>query len=90
MFSGMPRIAAGSEPEEPEQRPMGVDGQHIPLDALGQPRQQGPAQTDGCATAQAFGLPPDSVADSDVDTFILEISLLIRNRYYNPTFPMCV
>jgi hypothetical protein len=24
-------------PEEPEQRTMGVDGQHFPLDAIGQP-----------------------------------------------------
>ena len=77
-------------PEEPEQRTMGVDGQHLPLDAIGQPRQQGPAQTDGCATAQALGLPPDSVADGDVDTFILEISLLIghiRDQFLVDTTP---
>ncbi len=49
---------------------MGVDGQHLPWDAPGQPRQQGPAQTDGCATAQSLVLPPDSVADGDVDNFI--------------------
>jgi hypothetical protein len=54
-------------PEEPEQRTMGVDGQHFPPDAVVQPRRQGPAQTDGCATAQALGFPPDSVADGDMD-----------------------
>jgi hypothetical protein len=68
---------------------MGVDGEHIPLDAVGQPRQQGSPQTDGCAGAQAFGLPPGSVAERDVDTFILEVPLLIghiRDQFFvDPT-----
>ena len=43
-----------------------------------------------CAAAQALGLPPDSVADGDVDTFILEISLLIghiRDQFFVETTP---
>ena len=59
-------------PEEPKQRTMGVDGQHAPLDAIGHPRQQGPPQTDGCAGAQAFSLPSGTVAEGDVDTFVLK------------------
>ena len=62
---------------EPEQRTMGVDDQRGPVNAAGKPRQQGSAQTDRRAAAQAFVLPPDSVADGDVDVFVLEISLLI-------------
>ena len=62
---------------EPEQRTMGVDDQRGPVDAAGEPRQQGPAQTDRRAAPQAFVLPADSVADGDMDVFILEITLLI-------------
>ena len=65
---------------------MGVDGQYSPLDAVGQPRQQGPAQTNGCTRAQAFSLPSGSIAERDVDTIILEISLLIghiRDQFFD-------
>ena len=62
---------------EPEQRTMGVDDQRGPINAAGKPRQQRSAQTDRRAGAQAFVLPPDSVADGDVDAFVLEIPLLI-------------
>jgi hypothetical protein len=40
--SAPPKIVHGfhpSTPEEPKQRTMGVDGEYIPLDAVGQPRQ---------------------------------------------------
>ena len=65
--------------EKPEQRTMGVDDEHFPADAVGQPRQQGPAQTDRRAAAQTLRFPPDPVADGDVDTFILVIALLVGN-----------
>ena len=58
---------------------MGVDAEHFPTDAVGQPRQQCPAQTDRRAAAQTLLLPADPVADGDVDTFILVIALLVGN-----------
>ena len=58
---------------------MGVDAEHLPTDAVGQPRQQGPAQTDSRAAAQTLRFPADPVADGDVDIFILVIALLVGN-----------
>jgi hypothetical protein len=46
---------------------------------VGQPRQQGTAQTDRRAAAQTLGFPVDPVADRDVDTLILVIALLVGN-----------
>ena len=63
--------------EKPEQRTMGVDAERCPRDAVGQPRQQGPTQTDHRAAAQTLGFPADAVVDGDVDTFILVIAFLV-------------
>jgi hypothetical protein len=63
--------------QKPEQRTMGVDAEHFPFDAVGQPRQQGPAQADRRAAAQTLRLPADPVADGDVDIFIGVIALLV-------------
>jgi hypothetical protein len=63
--------------EKPEQRTMGVDAEHFPTDAVDQPRQQRPAQTDRRTAAQTLCFPADPVADGDVDTFILVIPLLV-------------
>jgi hypothetical protein len=65
--------------EKPEQRAMGVDAEHFPADAVGQPRQQGAAQADCRAAAHTLRFPADSVADGDVDAFILVVALLISN-----------
>ena len=65
--------------EKPEQRTIGVDTQHFPADAVGQPRQQGPTQTDRRAAAQTLRFPADPVADGDVDTLIRVIALLVGN-----------
>jgi hypothetical protein len=58
---------------------MGVDAEHFPTDAVGQPRQQGPAQTDRRAAAQTLRFPADPVAHGDVDALILVIALLVGN-----------
>jgi hypothetical protein len=42
-------------------------------------REGGVGEAAEAAAAQTLGLPPDSVADGDVDTFILEIPLLISH-----------
>ena len=49
----------------------------VQLDAVGQPRHQGPAQTDRRAAAQPLRWPADPVADGHVDAFILEVALLV-------------
>ena len=66
-------------PEEPKQRTIGVDGERCPTGPVGQPRQQGPAQTDRRPAAQTLNFPANTVADGDVDTFILVIALLVGN-----------
>jgi len=63
--------------EKPEQRTMGVDAEHFPTDAVGQPRQQCPAQTDRRPAARTLRFPADPVADGDVDTLIRVIALLV-------------
>ena len=63
--------------EEPEQRTVGVDAERRPVDAVGQPRHQRPAETDRRAAAQPFDVPADAVADGDVDSFVLEVALLV-------------
>jgi hypothetical protein len=63
--------------EKPEQRTMGVDAEHFPADAVGQPRQQRAAQTDRRGAAQTLGFPVDPVADGNVDTFSLVVALLV-------------
>ena len=63
--------------EEPEQRTIGVDAEGFPIDAVGQPRQQGPAQTDRRAGSQTLRFPADPVADGDVNIFIRVIALLV-------------
>ena len=63
--------------EKPEQRTIGVDAERCPTDAVGQPRLQGPTQTDHRTAAQTLGFPADPVADGDVDTFILVIAFLV-------------
>ena len=56
---------------------MRVDAQHVPADATRQPVQQGPAQTDGGASAQTLRVPADPVANGYMNTFILVIALLV-------------
>ena len=63
--------------EKPEQRSMGIDAEHRPTDAVGEPRQQGPAEADRRTAAHTVCLPLDSVANGDVDAFILVVALLI-------------
>ena len=63
--------------EKPEQRMIGVDAERCPTDPVGQPRQQGSAQTDHRAAAQTLRFPADPVADGDVDTLIFEVALLV-------------
>ena len=56
---------------------MGIDAEHRPTDAVGQPRQHGPPETDRRAAAHTLRLPTDSVANGDVDAFILVVALLV-------------
>ena len=65
--------------EKPEQRTMGVDAEHLPVDAAGQPMQKGPAQTDRRAAPQTLRVPGNPVVDGDMDTLILVIAFLVGN-----------
>jgi hypothetical protein len=65
--------------EKPEQRIVGVDAEHLPTDAVSQPRQQGATQTDRGAAAQSLGFPPIPIADGDVDTLIRVLTFLVGN-----------
>jgi hypothetical protein len=66
--------------DKPEQRTIGVDAEHFPLDAARQPLQQGAAQTYRRASAQTLRVPANPVVNGDVDTFILVIALLVGHR----------
>jgi hypothetical protein len=76
--------------EKPEQRAMGIDAEHRPPDAIGHPRQQGPAKADRRAAAHSLRFPADSVANRDVDAFILVVALLVgdvRDQFFVVSMP---
>ena len=69
----------GAVAQEPEQWTVGVDAQHGPFKAVDQPRQYGPAESNGRRGAQARCIPAGSVAQGNVDALIFEVAFLIRH-----------